>query len=72
MRIDRIDHFVLTVASIEVTCAFYRDVLGMDVVTFAGGRRALSFGAQKINLHEAVGSLNRRPPGPPPAAAISA
>ncbi|PWC91393.1 virulence protein [Azospirillum sp. TSH100] len=52
MRIDRIDHFVLTVASIEATCAFYRDVLGMEVVTFAGGRRALSFGAQKINLHE--------------------
>ncbi|ALG73573.1 virulence protein [Azospirillum thiophilum] len=52
MRIDRIDHFVLTVASIEATCAFYRDVLGMEVVTFAGGRRALAFGAQKINLHE--------------------
>ena len=52
MRIDRIDHFVLTVASIEATCAFYSDVLGMEVVTFAGGRRALSFGAQKINLHE--------------------
>ncbi|WP_434622663.1 VOC family protein [Azospirillum sp. B2RO_4] len=52
MRIARIDHVVLTVASIEATCAFYRDVLGMEVVTFAGGRRALSFGAQKINLHE--------------------
>ncbi|QCG96417.1 VOC family protein [Azospirillum sp. TSA2s] len=24
----------------------------MEIVTFAGGRRALSFGAQKINLHE--------------------
>ncbi|GLR82252.1 VOC family protein (plasmid) [Azospirillum oryzae] len=52
MRIARIDHLVLTVASIEATCAFYSDVLGMEVVTFAGGRRALSFGAQKINLHE--------------------
>lgn len=52
MQIGRIDHFVLTVASIEATCAFYRDVLGMEVVTFAGGRRALFFGAQKINLHE--------------------
>lgn len=52
MQIARIDHFVLTVASIEATCAFYCDVLGMEVVTFAGGRRALSFGAQKINLHE--------------------
>lgn len=52
MQIDRIDHFVLTVASIEATCAFYRDVLGMEIATFAGGRCALSFGAQKINLHE--------------------
>lgn len=52
MRIGRIDHVVLTVASIEATCAFYRDVLGMEIVTFAGGRRALSFGVQKINLHE--------------------
>lgn len=52
MRIARIDHLVLTVASIEATCAFYSDVLGMEVVIFAGGRRALSFGAQKINLHE--------------------
>lgn len=50
--ISRIDHFVLTVASIEATCAFYSRVLGMEVVTFAGGRKALSFGGQKINLHE--------------------
>ncbi len=27
--------------------------LGMEVVTFGSGRRALSFGSQKINLHEA-------------------
>ncbi len=52
MKIARVDHFVLTVASIEVTCAFYSKVLGMEVVEFAGGRKALSFGAQKINLHE--------------------
>ena len=52
MRIDGIDHFVLTVASIEVTCEFYCRVLGMSVVTFGPGRKALVFGAQKINLHE--------------------
>ncbi len=50
--ITRLDHFVLTVASIEATCAFYSRALGMEVVTFAGGRKALSFGVQKINLHE--------------------
>ncbi|WP_040816865.1 VOC family protein [Aequoribacter fuscus] len=30
---------------------FYRSVLGMDVVEFGEGRKALTFGSQKINLH---------------------
>lgn len=51
--IDRLDHLVLTVADIAATCAFYQRVLGMQVVSFAGGRKALAFGSQKINLHEA-------------------
>lgn len=51
MNIDRIDHFVLTVRDLDATCEFYSRVLGMEAVTFAGGRRALSFGGQKINLH---------------------
>ena len=53
MEIDRLDHLVLTVKSIDATCAFYSRVLGMSVVTFGGGRKALVFGRQKINLHEA-------------------
>ena len=53
MEIDRIDHVVLTVRSIDVTCEFYTRVLGMRVATFAGGRKALAFGRQKFNLHEA-------------------
>jgi catechol 2,3-dioxygenase-like lactoylglutathione lyase family enzyme len=51
-RIDRIDHFVLTVASIEATCAFYESALGMESIEFGDGRKALSFGGQKINLHQ--------------------
>lgn len=51
--IDRLDHFVLTVTSIEETCAFYEKVLCMKVETFGEGRKALKFGNQKINLHEA-------------------
>jgi catechol 2,3-dioxygenase-like lactoylglutathione lyase family enzyme len=51
LRIDRLDHLVLTVASIEATCEFYRRVLGMTAVTFGEGRKALAFGRQKINLH---------------------
>jgi catechol 2,3-dioxygenase-like lactoylglutathione lyase family enzyme len=48
-----IDHFVLTCTDVEVTVAFYQRALGMKAETFAGGRRALSFGSQKINLHQA-------------------
>ena len=48
--IERIDHLVLTVRDIEASIAFYTRVLGVEAVTFAGGRRALSFGQQKINL----------------------
>ncbi|MFV0681329.1 VOC family protein [Ottowia sp.] len=48
--ISHIDHVVLTVADIERAVAFYARVLHMQPVTFAGGRRALQFGRQKINL----------------------
>ena len=52
MKIDAIDHLVLTVRDIEATCAFYGKVLGMQVVTFGEGRKALAFGSQKINVHQ--------------------
>ncbi len=52
MQIARLDHLVLTVADIDATCDFYTRVLGMTVVTFGENRRALTFGAQKINLHQ--------------------
>lgn len=51
VRIDSLDHLVLTVASIETTCDFYVRTLGMTVETFESGRTALRFGDQKINLH---------------------
>lgn len=50
--IESLDHLVLTVADIEATVAFYCGVLGMERVSFAGGRTALAFGRQKINLHQ--------------------
>ncbi|HEY6971636.1 MAG TPA: VOC family protein [Candidatus Angelobacter sp.] len=52
MKILHIDHFVLTVADIEKTCRFYSTVLGMEVITFGQGRKAVGFGTQKINLHQ--------------------
>ena len=51
MKVDNLDHLVLTVADIGRTIAFYADVLGMEPVE-AEGRHALRFGAQKINLHQ--------------------
>ena len=53
IRIDRLDHLVLTVADIAISCDFYSRVLGMSVETFAESRKALKFGGQKINLHQA-------------------
>jgi catechol 2,3-dioxygenase-like lactoylglutathione lyase family enzyme len=51
--IRSIDHFVLTCADLDATIEFYVRVLGVSAETFAGGRRALCFGNQKINLHQA-------------------
>lgn len=51
--IRRLDHIVLTVQHIEDTIRFYTNVLGMKEETFGEGRKALRFGLQKINLHEA-------------------
>jgi catechol 2,3-dioxygenase-like lactoylglutathione lyase family enzyme len=50
--IEAIDHIVLTVKDINATCAFYAQVIGMRVTTFGSGRKALSLGTQKINLHQ--------------------
>ncbi len=47
--IDRLDHLVLTVRSIDVSIAFYSEVLGMEAVTFGDqGRKALTFGNSKV------------------------
>ncbi len=51
MQVISLDHLVLTVASIEESCKFYSQ-FGMTREVFAGGRVALKFGGQKINLHE--------------------
>lgn len=53
MKVLRVDHLVLTVASPEATIEFYTRVLGMGVRAFDRGRLALRFGDQQINLHEA-------------------
>ena len=64
MRIDRLDHLVLTVKDLSATHKFYSEVLGMEVVTFGEGRTALRFGDQKINLHEVGSDLHPRAHAP--------
>ncbi len=46
MRLDSLDHLVLTVRDLDAALAFYSSVLGMQVVTFGAGRKALAFGTQ--------------------------
>lgn len=69
MRIEAIDHLVLTVRDLEATTAFYTRVLGMEAVTFGQGRRALVFGAQKINLHQAAREYEPKAAAPTPGSA---
>ena len=68
VKIDRIDHIVLTVHDLERTIAFYSRVLGMEPVTFAGGRRGLAFGRQKLNLHQAGREFEPKALNPAPGA----
>ena len=69
MKIDRLDHLVLTVKNIPATCDFYSRVMGMEGVTFGNGRRALAFGSQKINLHEAGKEVDPKAHRPTPGSA---
>ena len=69
MRVDGLDHLVLTVADVEASVAFYERALGMTAVTFAGGRRALAFGEQKINLHPRGGEFEPKADYPTPGSA---
>ena len=69
MRVERLDHLVLTVADIDASCAFYQRVLGMQVVTFGHGRQALAFGQQKINLHRHGAELEPKALRPTPGSA---
>jgi len=69
MKVDSLDHLVLTVADVETTCRFYSRVLGMEVVTFGEGRKALQFGSQKINLHQQGREFEPKAARPTPGSA---
>ena len=69
MQIESLDHLVLTVKNIAKTCDFYTKVLGMRAITFADSRKALVFGSQKINLHEAGREFDPKALCPTPGSA---
>ncbi len=69
ISLERLDHIVLTVADVERTLDFYTRVLGMRAVAFGDGRRALHFGAQKINLHQAGREFEPKAARPGPGSA---
>ncbi|PLY10784.1 MAG: VOC family virulence protein [Arcobacter sp.] len=52
IKINHLDHLVLTVKDINKTVEFYTQILGMEKEIFKGSRIALKYGNQKINLHE--------------------
>jgi catechol 2,3-dioxygenase-like lactoylglutathione lyase family enzyme len=60
---------VLTVRDLDATVEFYRQVLGMEVVTFGQGRTAMRFGDQKINLHPLGRGFNLVAARPTPGSA---
>ena len=69
MELEKLDHLVLTVRDIDATVSFYESVLGMRRDSFAGGRMALKFGDQKINLHQLGREFEPKAARPTPGSA---
>jgi catechol 2,3-dioxygenase-like lactoylglutathione lyase family enzyme len=66
--IERIDHLVLTVRSLETTLRFYERVLGITRELLPGRPAALKFGQQKINVHEVDRTFEPKAAHPVPGA----
>jgi len=67
--IESIDHFVITVADVETTLAFYERVLGFTRSIEAGKPAALKFGSQKINVHQTDRTFEPKAERPTPGSA---
>jgi catechol 2,3-dioxygenase-like lactoylglutathione lyase family enzyme len=46
-----LDHVVIAVSDWQRSSAFYRDVLGAELVDVGAGRTAYRFGDQQLNVH---------------------
>jgi len=53
MKMTALDHIVLSVNDVAVTCRFYEHVLGMASREERPGKWSLHFGAHKISLQDA-------------------
>ena len=67
--IESIDHFVITVADVETTLAFYERVLGFTRSMTPRNPAALKFGSQKINVHRKDRPFEPKAKRPTPGAA---
>ena len=60
MKLEKIDHVVITVKNLNKTIDFYTNILGMKLEKFSLSldsnliKYAVSFGLQKINIHEEI------------------
>ena len=61
-HVVRLDHLVLSVTDVERSALFYETVCGMERRSFDGGRIAMRFGVQKLNLNH----RDRRETSPAP------
>ena len=67
-RVQRLDHCVIAVSDWERSNAFYRDVVGAEILDVGGGRFAYRVGDTQLNVHGPgvdVGSLVARLPVQP-------
>ncbi|MEO0770667.1 MAG: VOC family protein [Cyanobacteria bacterium J06649_4] len=71
MSLQRLDHWVMTVADVDATCRFYKTALGCETIQFGNNRRALRIGdsPQKINLHPASAPFQPAAQMPQPGSA---
>jgi len=69
VKVERLDHLVLTVAKMGATIAFYEKVMGMRTLSFGAGRKAMAFGQSKINLHPAEAPFKPNAACPMPGSA---
>jgi catechol 2,3-dioxygenase-like lactoylglutathione lyase family enzyme len=68
VRVEGLDHLVITARDPEATVAFY-ERLGMRRETFGDGRIALRFGTQKLNVHRAGAEIAPHALHPTPGSA---